>query len=90
MEKCRKFIARAIYHHRSNAPRHVTVLVLKDERDQSYEMLSSDSTNSRPECWEGTREEILESWRNANRVLQAEWFLHDERLNQESDFDEFI
>jgi hypothetical protein len=90
MEKCRKFIARAIYHHRSNAPRHITVLVFKDERDSSYGMLSSDSTSTRPECWDGTREEILERWRHANRVLQAEWFLHDQKSNQENDFDEFI
>lgn len=74
----------------AHAQVHVTLMVLKDPRSGMYWLLCSESTRDEPECWEGTRDEIMERWRHTNRVLQAECFLHEPQPNPDSDFDEFI
>jgi len=83
-------VALAIYRHRSNPERHVTLLVIGSEQHPKYQVLALDVSREEPDCQEGSREEVLEQWRRLNRELQGEWFLHGPMLHRQSDFDEFI
>jgi hypothetical protein len=88
MEQKRQFAARAIYSHRTRRERQVSLIVFHNDGD--YALVQSDSCCEQPECWEGSREEVLEQWRHLNRALQSEWFLHDKLASSDREFLQLI
>lgn len=90
MEIQRHFVARVIYRHRSKQERHVTLIVFRDRQEDLYLLVQSDCCYAEPECWDGSRADVLEQWRHLNRALRSEWFLYDKLASSDPDFAEIL